>query len=95
MIGHRIARSHQTDFIYLDTGKCRACWKCTESCPSGVIGKVNLPFHKHARIDRPGECTGCRKCLNICPEKAIGSRLAGNDIQSLSLMTIRVARQTA
>jgi uncharacterized Fe-S center protein len=54
MIGQRIVRHHHTDFIYLDTGKCRACWECIGSCPNGVIGKVNLPFHKHTRIDRPG-----------------------------------------
>jgi len=68
---HLKARSYETAFIRLYTRKCRSCWKCIESCPAGVIGKVNLPFHKHPRIRHPDLCKGCQKCVKICPEKAI------------------------
>ncbi len=66
-----IAGHNQTRYIYLDTSKCRACWKCIESCPEGVIGKIDLPFHKHVRISQPDQCKGCLKCVNVCPEEAI------------------------
>ena len=63
--------AHETKYIHLDSRKCEACWKCIESCPNGVMGRTSLPFHKHARIDRPEKCQGCQKCVNVCKEKAI------------------------
>jgi NAD-dependent dihydropyrimidine dehydrogenase PreA subunit len=65
------ARHNETRYIFLDKRKCRACWECVESCPNGVIGKINLPFHQHARIDHPERCQGCRICVQACPEQAI------------------------
>jgi 2-oxoglutarate ferredoxin oxidoreductase subunit delta len=64
---------HETEYIKLDSGKCNACWKCIESCPNDVIGKVDLPFHKHARIDHSDRCKGCLKCVSVCTAKAITS----------------------
>ena len=61
----------RTAFIQLDTRKCKACWKCNEGCPKQVIGKINLPWHKHARIIHPVECTGCLKCVKVCQYEAI------------------------
>ena len=68
---NRTNRHGFTAHIYLDVHKCRACWKCVEACPRGVIGKLDLPIHKHARISSPGECKGCLKCVKACPEQAI------------------------
>ncbi|MFY9814082.1 MAG: 4Fe-4S dicluster domain-containing protein [Dehalococcoidales bacterium] len=62
---------NETGYIQLDSHSCRACWKCVESCPNKVIGKTDLPFHKHARVDRPQLCNGCQKCVNVCAEDAI------------------------
>ncbi|MDR3627441.1 MAG: hypothetical protein P4L45_11435 [Ignavibacteriaceae bacterium] len=59
-------RHIQTSFIRLDTSKCKACWKCVESCNNNVIGKVHIFGHKHAKIDNADKCTGCLKCLKIC-----------------------------
>jgi NAD-dependent dihydropyrimidine dehydrogenase PreA subunit len=56
----------RTPFIQLDTRKCKACWKCLEECPSRVINKVGLLWHKHALIVEPDKCTGCLKCISIC-----------------------------
>ncbi|MDD5363480.1 MAG: 4Fe-4S binding protein [Ignavibacteria bacterium] len=56
----------QTEFIKLNTGKCTACWKCIEACAKNVIGRINLPWHKHAKLINSGNCTGCQKCLKIC-----------------------------
>lgn len=66
-----ISREHtRTSFVMLDTGKCKACWKCIEECPGRVIGKVDLPWHKHALITSPDKCTGCLKCIGVCPDGA-------------------------
>ncbi|RPJ62419.1 MAG: 4Fe-4S dicluster domain-containing protein [Dehalococcoidia bacterium] len=65
-------------YISLNTRLCRACWKCVEACPQGVIGKSNLPFHKHARIDKPDDCKGCLKCVKACSQQAITVCRNGN-----------------
>lgn len=60
-----------TRFIQLDTTVCMACWKCMETCRNNVIGRINLPWHKHALIVRRESCTGCLKCVNACSYNAI------------------------
>jgi NAD-dependent dihydropyrimidine dehydrogenase PreA subunit len=61
----------QSKFIKLDTHLCQACWTCVEACPNGVLDKINLPFHKHARIRDAQACKGCLKCVKACPHQAI------------------------
>lgn len=64
-------REHtRTQFILLDTQKCKACWKCIKNCSNHIISKVDLPRHKHALIVEPDACTGCLKCVSICPNNA-------------------------
>lgn len=58
-------------FITLDTQKCEACWKCLKACTHNVIGRINLPWHKHIRFVNGGECTGCVKCMKVCKAGAI------------------------
>jgi Pyruvate/2-oxoacid:ferredoxin oxidoreductase delta subunit len=60
----------RTPYIQLDTKKCKACWKCITDCPNQVIGKVDLPWHKHAVILKSDSCTGCLKCIHDCPFEA-------------------------
>ncbi len=60
----------KTAYIQI-TSNCKACWECITACPKGVIGKVNLTFHKHAHINKINDCTGCLKCVKICPKNAI------------------------
>ncbi len=65
-------RDHtETLYIRLDTSRCKACWDCVQACPQDVIGKVDLRFHRHARIDRTENCEGCLLCLNACSHQAI------------------------
>ncbi len=64
-------RHNGTKYIVLVTRLCQACWACVEVCPNGVLGKINLPFHKHAHIDNASACKGCRKCVNVCTNHAI------------------------
>ena len=61
----------RTKYIQLDTRKCKACWKCLDICPNNVIDRINLPFHKHARINNSIYCKGCLKCLNVCESNAL------------------------
>lgn len=58
--------SIRTAYVLLDTRKCKACWACIQNCKQHVIGKVSLPWHKHALIANSGKCTGCIKCINEC-----------------------------
>jgi 2-oxoglutarate ferredoxin oxidoreductase subunit delta len=60
----------QTLYVQLDTQKCKACWKCIRICSGQVISKLNLPFHKHVLIVKPGACTGCLNCVKICRHNA-------------------------
>lgn len=55
-----------TKYIQLDTHKCKACLKCLKGCPDKVIGKVDLPWHKHAKIVKPENCSGCMNCISAC-----------------------------
>lgn len=61
----------RTRFIRLDAKQCSACWKCLERCSAKVIGRVNLPWHKHARLRNVEACTGCLKCVRICESGAL------------------------
>ncbi len=58
-------------FITLDTKKCVACWECIDICPQNVIGRINLPWHKHAKLSNQDACIGCMKCVKVCKAKAI------------------------
>jgi len=69
--GSRKHEHTRTAYILLDTGKCKACWKCLEKCSNNVIGRINLPWHKHARISNDSICTGCLKCVNACAFNAL------------------------
>jgi uncharacterized Fe-S center protein len=61
----------ETSYICLDTHKCKACWECVTACRQHVLGKVNLPFHKHSRVDRAERCKGCLLCVKVCPNGAV------------------------
>ena len=69
----RRERIVRTKFIEFDAGKCDACWECIPACNNNVIGKVDLFFHKHARIVKPNMCKGCMKCVKTCANAAFAS----------------------
>ncbi len=65
-------REHtSTAFVLLDTKKCEACWECMNACSHKVIGRINLPWHKHALFINGSECVGCLTCVKICKAGAI------------------------
>jgi 2-oxoglutarate ferredoxin oxidoreductase subunit delta len=63
--------SFRTAYIQLNTKKCIACWECLKECKNNVIGRIDLPWHKHSRFVNSYECTGCFKCLNVCEPGAL------------------------
>lgn len=63
--------SSRTHFVEIDTHHCDACWECIAVCPTTVLGKVDIFFHRHVRIDQPEACNGCKRCVRACPQQAI------------------------
>lgn len=63
--------STRTTYIQIDTRKCIACWQCLAECKNHVIGRINLPWHKHSRFVKSSECTGCLKCIKVCEPGAL------------------------
>jgi Pyruvate/2-oxoacid:ferredoxin oxidoreductase delta subunit len=77
---HFSPRRHtETAHIVLVTDHCQACWDCIAVCPHRVLGKIDLFFHRHARIDRAEKCKGCLRCVEICPHQAILTREKKHD----------------
>jgi MinD superfamily P-loop ATPase len=75
-----INREHaSTAFVLLDRKKCEACWKCQEGCLNNVIGRINMPWHKHVKFVKKSNCTGCMKCVKICATGAISSLTKGKE----------------
>ena len=58
-------------FINLKTENCKACWKCVESCPNKVFGKIDFLGHRHVSLRHLENCTGCLKCVKACEYGAI------------------------
>ncbi|NJK87323.1 MAG: FeS-binding protein [Bacteroidales bacterium] len=59
--------NHQESaFVKLNTRKCKACWDCIAACKSNVLGKIDLPWHKHSIIANAKSCTGCFVCVKTC-----------------------------
>jgi Fe-S-cluster-containing hydrogenase component 2 len=66
-------RQSRTKYIELNTHLCEACWSCVKACTNGVLGKVDIFFHKHAKIVNAQECEGCLKCVKACQNGAISA----------------------
>lgn len=65
------SRDHaRTPFVKLDTRKCKACWRCIDKCSNQVIGKVDLPWHKHVLLVDSHKCNGCLTCIQTCSFQA-------------------------
>ena len=62
-----------TKFIQLNSNNCQACWECLSICPNEVIGKIDIFFHKHAKISEPDKCICCMKSEKVCEYQAIRS----------------------
>jgi ferredoxin len=82
--------STRNPYIQLDTKKCTACWKCLTECKNGVIGRINLPWHKHSKFFNSKDCTGCLKCINVCEPGAL-TKISSKRLETNSKRTTRLA----
>ena len=74
MKSESLRRRHSgTEYVQLNTRKCKACWKCINTCPNKVIGKIDFLGHRHARINQSDKCSGCLKCVKTCEFGAYNS----------------------
>ena len=67
----RLRARRQTKFISIDPHECIACWRCVETCPKDVLGKIDFLGHRHVKIKNGEACIGCMKCMHICPKDCI------------------------
>jgi len=70
-LNHQFRRHNTTKYIQIKTHFCEACWTCLDACPNHVLGKIDIGFHKHARIVQAENCKGCKKCVLACSHNAI------------------------
>lgn len=82
--------SKRTTFIQLDTKKCIACWECILECKNNVIGRINLPWHKHAKFVNSNNCIGCLKCINVCEPGAL-TKISSKKPENNSMKATRLA----
>jgi len=65
----------RTAHIWANITKCTACWKCVDTCPKQVIGKVKFLWHKHIIIKDAESCIGCKKCIKTCPKGVFSEKI--------------------
>jgi ferredoxin len=70
-MGVRNSHQKETKYVCLETRLCQACWKCLEACPSQVLGKIDIVWHRHIRIQNAIACNGCKKCVRVCDSGAL------------------------
>jgi 2-oxoglutarate ferredoxin oxidoreductase subunit delta len=60
--------------VWVDTVRCKACDKCVDVCPAGVLAMVAEPtstLGAMISVEVPDACIGCNECELICPDFAI------------------------
>jgi 2-oxoglutarate ferredoxin oxidoreductase subunit delta len=60
--------------VWVDTDRCKACDKCVESCPAGVLSmqpEASSVLGAMISVIAPESCIGCNECELVCPDFAI------------------------
>jgi 2-oxoglutarate ferredoxin oxidoreductase subunit delta len=60
--------------VWVNTTLCKACDKCVDVCPAGVLAMVAEPtstLGAMISVAVPDACIGCNECELICPDFAI------------------------
>ncbi|MDR2824051.1 MAG: 4Fe-4S binding protein [Prevotellaceae bacterium] len=56
-----------TDFVWINPQRCRACWRCLRACPKQIVGKTGGLWNRHVVFINSEQCSGCKKCIATCP----------------------------
>lgn len=60
--------------VWVDTSRCKACDKCVDACPAGVLSMQSEPsstLGAMISVIAPESCIGCGECELTCPDFAI------------------------
>jgi 2-oxoglutarate ferredoxin oxidoreductase subunit delta len=60
--------------VWVDEARCKACDKCVDACPAGVLAMRQAPENtlgSMITVVHPESCIGCGECELICPDFAI------------------------
>jgi ferredoxin len=70
-VPRRHGRRTPSPYVSLDRSLCSACFECVAVCPKGVIGKIDVPLHRHAVMQAGDLCAGCGRCVEVCTAGAL------------------------
>lgn len=60
--------------VWVNTSKCKACDKCVDACPAGVLSMqaaADSVLGAIISVVTPDACIGCNECELTCPDFAI------------------------
>ena len=60
--------------VWVDEARCKACDKCVDVCPAGVLVMRPEPtstLGSMLEVAVPESCIGCNDCELVCPDFAI------------------------
>ncbi|MDD5359771.1 MAG: 4Fe-4S binding protein [Sulfurovaceae bacterium] len=60
--------------VWVNTARCKACDKCVDVCPAGVLSMQPEPsstLGAMISVIAPESCIGCGECELTCPDFAI------------------------
>jgi 2-oxoglutarate ferredoxin oxidoreductase subunit delta len=60
--------------VWVDESRCKACDKCVDVCPAGVLVMKPAPnsvLGTMIQVAFANDCIGCNKCELVCPDFAI------------------------
>jgi len=60
--------------VWVNTSRCKACDKCVDACPAGVLSMQQEPastLGAMISVIAPDACIGCQECELTCPDFAI------------------------
>jgi 2-oxoglutarate ferredoxin oxidoreductase subunit delta len=60
--------------VWVSEDNCKACDKCVEACPAGVLVMRQAPdsvLGSMIQVVFANDCIGCNECELICPDFAI------------------------
>jgi len=69
-----IIKAPENTPVWVNTARCKACDKCVDVCPAGVLSMKQEPsstLGAMISVIAPESCIGCSECELTCPDFAI------------------------